>query len=116
MTNKDFKEGMEVDCELNDKKVYGAKLHKCGGNWYIYATRNGIAQSWHIGDGSNLSQHGVTNLQPKFRTIDDLEEGDIIVDKDGYKKKCLARIGEVYAVSKTWGSVIPDNEVKTHSF
>lgn len=53
---------------------------------------------------------------PEPRTIDDLECGDIIVDKDGYKKKCLARIGEVYAVSKTWGSVIPDNEVKTHSF
>jgi hypothetical protein len=38
---------------------------------------------------------------PEPRTIDDLEEGDIIVDKDGYKKKCLAKCGEVYALSYT---------------
>ena len=26
MTNKDFKEGMEVTCELDNKKAYDAKL------------------------------------------------------------------------------------------
>lgn len=107
MTNKDFKEGMKVTCDYEGEKVEATLWH------------NTFLDIWWAslkGKGFSVIATQLTNIQPKFRTIDDLEEGDIIVDKDGYKKKCLARIGEVYAVSKTWGSVIPDNEVKTHSF
>lgn len=113
MTNKDFKEGMEVTFEHNKTKYNdGWKLY-CDTDW-----------KWYVCNGNMLSSNGwtrigvenVTNLQPKHRTIDDLECGDIIIARDGDKRKCLGKCGEVYAVSETWGSVIPDNEVKTHSF
>lgn len=110
MTNKDLKEGMVVSFENLGYFFKDWILHKDGIKWFAYPTYE--FEEWIM----RIAIDDVTNLQPKLRTIDDLEEGDIIVDKDGYKKKCLARIGEVYAVSKTWGSVIPDNEVKTHSF
>ena len=103
MTNKDFKEGMEVTCELANEKVYNASLKNVGwNNWYIHATRNGLTQDWSIGDGSDLERYGVTNLQPKHRTIDDLECGDYVVDECGWKRKCLGRCGEIYAVSNYW--------------
>ena len=99
MTNKDFKEGMEVTCELNGIKVWDAKLKKVSDNgWCIHATRNGLTQDWCIGDGIDLERHGVTNLQPKHRTIDDLECGDYVVGKYG-KKLCLAICGKLYGMS-----------------
>ena len=112
MTNKDFKEGMEVTCELDNKKAYDAKLkQEEKNNWYIHATHNDVLQDWWIGDGSDLERHGVTNLQPKHRTIDDLECGDIIVDAGGWKRKCLGKCGEVYAISANWNETV-DNADK----
>ena len=41
----------------------------------------------------------LTNLQPKHRTIDDLECGDYVVDKYNEKSKFLGKCGEVYFLS-----------------
>lgn len=39
---------------------------------------------------------------PEPRTIDDLECGDYLVDGGGWKRKCLGKCGELYAVSNYW--------------
>ena len=105
MTNKDFKEGMEVTCEYNGDKLNGTLIPL---NW-------GRGIEWYI-SGTNKIIHtsAVTNLQPKPRTIDDLECGDIIVDVGGWKRKCLGKCGEVYAISANWNKTT-DNADKIFS-
>ena len=109
MTNKDFKEGMEVSFSCGGETHTDWILHYSdNGEWYAYPDNN--FQEWT----TRINVDNIDDLQPKLRTIDDLECGDIIIDKDGYKKKCLAKCGEVYAVSKNWNKTI-DNADKIHS-
>ena len=113
MTYKDFKEGMLITCKIYGYKIDDAKLHYEKGIWFICHNdfyyngsickdRLGYEYSWALDSFWDDGDNDVTDIQLKVRTIDDLEEGDIIVDKDGYNKKCLAKCGEVYALSYTW--------------
>ena len=101
MTNKDFKEGMLITCSIGGNKIDDAKLHCENGKWYIchnnYDSKGSTCRdrleykySWVLDTLWDDGDNEVTDIQPKIRTIDDLKEGDIVVDEDGYKKKCLA--------------------------
>ena len=122
MTNKDFKEGMSISCEINGIKIDNAKLHLEDGSWYIchnvededeccslenswgYKCNFEICDDWTEGD------YNVTNIQPKHRTIDDLECGDYVVDESGWKRKCLGVCGEVYAMSSNWKKTVDNSD------
>jgi hypothetical protein len=69
----------EDDCCLLDDSLG----YKCNFN---------ICDDWAEGD------YDVTNIQPKPRTIDDLECGDYVV-RDGCVSKCLGRCGEIVSLS-----------------
>jgi len=87
MTNKDFKEGMEVTCEIGGL-TYKGKFESA--TWHI-----------HLDNGNVVLASSVDNIkpiQPKHRTIDDLECGDYVVGKYG-KKLCLAICGKLYGMS-----------------
>jgi hypothetical protein len=97
MTNKDFKEGMEVSFSCGGETHTDWILHYSdNGEWYAYPDNN--FQGWT----TRINVDNIDNLQPKHRTIDDLECGDYVVDECGWKRKCLGRCGEIYAVSNYW--------------
>ena len=112
MTNKDFKEGMSITCEIHGIKIDNAKLHLEDGNWFIchnvkdedecclLEDRLGYKCDFNICDDWTEGDYDVTNLQPKHRTIDDLEEGDYVDRVGGCKRKCLAVCGNVYFMSE----------------
>ena len=111
MTNKDFKEGMSITCEIHGIKIDNAKLHLEDGNWFIchnvkdedecclLEDRLGYKCDFNICDDWTEGDYDVTNLQPKHRTIDDLECGDYVVDSNGYKRKCLGRCEDIVFMS-----------------
>ena len=114
MTNKDFKEGMEVTCEIFGIKTDGLVLRYQNNKWYVVSEKllgpvvyNGVDGKFYRW----IPVEEVANLQPKHRTIDDLECGDIIVDAGGWKRKCLGKCGEVYAISANWNETV-DNADK----
>lgn len=95
MTNKDFKEGMEVTCDFNGVTMKdNLELHFDEGLWFVVKLDDD-KKDWHWRTNVN----NVTNLQPKHRTIDDLECGDYVVDYFHNKRKCLGKCGEVYFMS-----------------
>lgn len=110
MTNKDFKEGMAISCEINGTKIDDAKLHLEDDNWYICHNVEDEDESYYLEDSLGYKcnfnicddwaegEYDVTNIQPKHRTIDDLECGDYVVGKYG-KKLCLAICGKLYGMS-----------------
>jgi len=113
MTYKDFKEGMEVTCELFGIKTNDLVLRYKDNKWYVVSEKllgpvvyNGVDGKFYRW----IPVEEATNLQPKLRTIDDLECGDYVVNKGGYKRKCLGRCGEVYAMSSWWSKEIDNNE------
>ena len=106
MTNKDFKEGMEVTCVIGGTRIDDAKLHQIRtGDWFV--CQNIVEPAWD--ELTCLDRQGyrfavhincISNIQPKPRTIDDLEEGDYVDRVGGCKRKCLAVCGNVYFMSE----------------
>ena len=101
MTYKDFKEGMEVTCELFGIKTNDLVLRYKDNKWYVVSEKllgpvvyNGVDGKFYRW----IPVEEATNLQPKLRTIDDLECGDYVVGKYG-KKLCLAICGKLYGMS-----------------
>jgi len=113
MTNKDFKEGMEVTCELFGIKTNDLVLRYKDNKWYVVSEKllgpvvyNGVDGKFYRW----IPVEEATNLQPKHRTIDDLECGDYVVDESGWKRKCLGVCGEVYAMSSNWKKTVDNSD------
>lgn len=108
-----FKHGQRVTCEIKGDIIEDAKISI---DYYgmIYICQNkmegdepedklGYKYGWKITykkveffDG----KESVKNLQFHPRTIDDLEEGDVVVDTDGCEQKVLGICGNVYFLSE----------------
>ena len=94
MTNKDFKEGMEVSFSCGGETHTDWILHYSdNGEWYAYPDNN--FQEWT----TRINVDNIDDLQPKLRTIDDLECGDYVVNHNSGKRKCIGKCGEVYFLS-----------------
>lgn len=107
-----FKHGQRVTCEIRGLKITDAKISiDSDGTAYICQNiangvraedKLGYRMGWTINraeyykDGDN----SITNLQLFPRTIDDLEEGDVVVDTDGCEQKVLGICGNVYFLSE----------------
>lgn len=92
MTNKDLKEGMVVSFENLGYFFKDWILHKDGIKWYAYPDNE--FEEWTM----RVAVDNDTHIQPKQRTIDDLECGDYVV-RLSHKSKCLGKHGEVYDLS-----------------
>lgn len=106
-----FKHGQRVTCEIEGKKIDDAKIiidsdgsifichkKKCG---FITAAKFGYKYSFCIfADKDGVLNNRVTNLKFLPRTLDDIEEGDVVVDKYGDERKVLGACGEVYFLSR----------------
>ena len=103
LKESDFREGLSITCKIEGTKIDDAKLHFEYGYWHVCQNiedglgcdnKLGYKCSWMIDDCND-----VTDIQIKHRTIDDLEEGDIIEREDDDKRKVLGICGKVYFVS-----------------
>lgn len=108
-----FKHGQRVTCEIDGVKINDAKISiDLDGTVYICQNvkEGSIAEnkfdyqySFSIADPIyDLTENARSCLQNlKFlpRTLDDLEEGDVIVCKYGAERKVLGICGEVYFLS-----------------
>ena len=106
-----FKHGQRVTCEIMGVKIDDAKISiDSDGTAYICQNiQNGIAaedklgyrMGWTINrreyykDGDN----NITNLQFLPRTLDDIEEGDVVVDSDGVEKTIVGICGQIVFLS-----------------
>ena len=93
---KDFKEGLSITCEIDGKKIDDAKLHFESGKWWVCQNKkDGFDCNDKLGYkySYTANNHYVTDIQLKHRTLDDLQEGDIVINKYGDKRKCLGVCG-----------------------
>ena len=91
MTNKDFKEGMELN---------GTSTHIFHPKDFKEGMENKNLEEEIMNGYPNARKHfdSFVERQPKPRTIDDLECGDYVV-RDGCVSKCLGRCGEIVSLS-----------------
>lgn len=108
-----FKHGQRVTCEIEGKTIKDAKISIEVLNGSIYVCQNikkgqraddflGYQHSWKIvyeNEDFYDGKEQVENLQFLPRTLDDLEEGDVLICKDGQKKTVLGICGKVYMLS-----------------
>jgi len=105
-----LKKGDRVTCEIWGEVIEDAKIQEEYGFFYICQNvvagvdckdKLGYEHSWYIDSGSDgdIRNYGVTNLKLKNKTLDDLEEGDIITDGHG-ERMVLGVYGKVYFMSK----------------
>lgn len=106
-----FKHGQRVTCEIDGKKVDDAKIaiDEYGSIFICQNKIYGCATSAKFGykcsfcifaDKDGVLNDRVTNLKFLPRTLDDIEEGDVVVDKYGDERKVLGACGEVYFLSR----------------
>lgn len=112
-----FKHGQRVTCEIDGVKIDDAKI-SIGKNGLIYLCSNsksgdnnadeklGYKYSYSfLMKDRDFNQYGdinevIENLHFLDRTLDDLEEGDVIVDENGDEQKVLGICGNVYFLSE----------------
>lgn len=104
-----LKKGMRVTCEIRGDVIEDAKIQEESGKFYICQNvrdgsdckdKLGYEYSWRIDRGSDndIKRNYVTNLKLKNKTLDDLQEGDIITD--GFcERMVLGVCGKVYLMS-----------------
>ena len=102
LKEKDFREGLSITCKIERTKIDDAKLRYENENWFVCQNikngsdcdnKLGYKYSWIVNDCN------VTDIQIKHRTIDDLEEGDIIENNEVNKRKVLGVCGKVVFIS-----------------
>ena len=103
LKESDFREDLSITCRIIGNKIDDAKLHFEHGFWNVCQNiedssdsenKLGYKYSWMIDDCNEI-----TDIQIKHRTIDDLEEGDIIEREDDDKRKVLGICGKVYFIT-----------------
>ena len=117
LKEKDFREGLSITCKIEGTKIDDAKLHLEYGFWHVCQNiKNGLGcdnklgykYSWIVNDCN------VTDIQIKHRTIDDLEEGDIIINNYN-KRKVLGVCGKIYFISYYYGFSQVSNIIYTYT-
>ena len=108
-----FKHGQRVTCEIEGKKIDDAKI-SIDSDGTVYVCQNvhegskaenkfDYLYSYSIAcigsDFPITADSSLQNLKFLQRTLDDLEEGDVIVCKYGAERKVLGICGEVYFLS-----------------
>ena len=107
-----FKHGQRVTCEIDGVKIDDAKI-SINKSEDVYICQNvkdgGHAEdrfsykySWFFLRKNEEYSDGleyVTSLIFPLRTIDDLQEGDVVLSKNGGERKALGVCGEVYFLS-----------------
>lgn len=91
-----FKNGQRVTYVINGQTISKAKIIKDKDT--VYVSPYYIAICWQDGE-YNEEKCSVKNLKFLARTIDDLEEGDVLVDNRGNERKILGICGEVCFLS-----------------
>lgn len=110
-----FKHGQRVTCEIDGVKIDDAKI-SIGKNGLIYLCSNSKSGDNNADEklGYKYSYSFLTknqnyeetdyrtlkNLHFLDRTLDDLEEGDVLVDENGDEQKVLGICGNVYFLSE----------------
>lgn len=110
-----FKQGKKVTCKIEGKKITDAKIniHKngdvliCQNKKDGYATSNklGYKYSWRLLYKNQDFEEGndsVFNLKLEDRTIEDVQEGDLIEDKVGNFHRVLGKAGKAVFLSRAW--------------
>ena len=87
LKNEDLKEGMEVageywECRVCLEKFHKGTIKRASNNYLVVVTKN----DWFMCRAA---------LKLRTRTIEDVDEGDMLVDSDGKKYKVLGRCGDV---------------------
>lgn len=111
-----FRHGQRVTCEIDGVKIDDAKI-SIGKNGLIYLCSNsksgdnnadeklGYKYSYSfLMKDRDFNQYGdinevIENLHFLDRTIDDLEEGDIVVDSEGIEKTIVGICGQIVFLS-----------------
>ena len=101
-----FKHGQRVTCEVKGSLIEDARISiDDGGTVYICQNKNkgvaafykfGYMYTWKIADKNQShvdGNHSVENLKLLDRTLDDLEDGDVVVTSRGEKRKVLGICG-----------------------
>jgi hypothetical protein len=111
-----FRHGRKLKCKIKGVQIDDAKVsvdsrgrvYICSneGNADEYHTNNklGYRHSWllyGIGEAPCDDHYSVTDIVFLDRTIEDVQEGDVVVDEDGYNRKVLGRCGDVVFLSST---------------
>lgn len=110
---KKFKHGMKVTCTIDGTKIEDAKI-SINDSGEVFICQNeelgseadrllGYKYSWSFIDSpSHDYKEGVYDVKDLIlpsRTLDDLEEGDVIVEDDGDETMILGVCGKVYFIS-----------------
>ena len=107
-----FKHGQRVICDIKGSLIEDARINiDDDGTVYICQNKNngavafykfGYMYTWRVAyknqshiDGNN----SVKNLKFLDRTLDDLEEGDVVVDSDGVEKTIVGICGQIVFLS-----------------
>ena len=88
LKNEDLKEGMEVageywECRVCLEKFHKGTIKRTSNNYLVVVTKNDWFYAYRAA------------LRLRTRTIEDIDEGDMLVDSDGKKYKVLGRCGDV---------------------
>lgn len=127
-----FKHGQRLTCEIRGKKIDDAKIsidsdgtaHICQNiaNGITAENNLGYRMGWTINRGEYYKDgdNGITNLQFLPRTLDELEEGDIVL-KTGDEWKILGICGDVYFMSicnnfKRTGTFLTKEELEDNGY
>lgn len=107
-----FKHGQRVTCEINEVKIDDAKISidKDGKVFICQNTCSGIHTDYKLGykysyqileKNERYDEEYSIAVNLKFipRTLEDLVEGDVVINSYGYEKKILGVCGKVYMMS-----------------
>jgi len=115
----EFRHGRKVKCKINGVQIDDAKIsvdsigdvyichndeHK-DTEGFLVENRIGYKSLWLVlnkdQNSDKLLGGDVTDLIFLDRTIEDVQEGDVVTDSDGYNRKVLGRCGDVVFLSST---------------
>jgi hypothetical protein len=110
--------GQRVTCKINGVDIKDAKMQREGDRWFICqnlinynSCENtlGYKYSYDIANGSgfaraysgveDLKKNNNMDLKPFKETLEDVEEGDILIDDYGNKRLVLGRAGRMVWLS-----------------
>lgn len=109
-----FKHGQKATCVIGDEKITDAKISiESGGVFICQDLKNGnncsdklgYKFSWILLEKNKDFEEGykgVTKLKLSNRTIEDVQEGDLIKDRSGDFCRVLGVVGKVVFMSYTW--------------
>jgi hypothetical protein len=104
----DFKQGQNCTFEYEGQKTNATILKDKHGNVRVLESGE---EPWILLDKYEdyiEGNAGIENLKLLNRTIEDVKEGDLIKDEDGYFSRVLGRAGKLVFVSSYWKNGKPE--------